>query len=233
MRVLDACCGIGGGARGYQLAGHEVTGVDVAKQPDYPGKFLHGDVLHLLRFFNSRLAERYDAIHASFPCTGYSAPSVGTNAVRGNSHPRLVDVGRELLEATGLPYVLENVAGSPVRKDLMLCGEMFRDPADDGPAIIGHRWFEFGGGWPVPTGPRHPAHRGYVRGWRHGVYREGPYVAAYGSGGGKASVEEMRHAKGITWSRDHLGLRDALPVAYGLFLGHSLADLPLRVDRPV
>lgn len=70
--------------------------------------------------------------------------------------------------------------------------------------------------------PRTRRHRGYVRGWRHGIYRDGPYVAAYGSGGGKATVAEMRHAKGIDWSHDHLGLRDALPVAYGLFLGRSL-----------
>ena len=33
--ILDGCCGAGGAARGYVLAGHEVWGADSAPQPNY------------------------------------------------------------------------------------------------------------------------------------------------------------------------------------------------------
>ncbi len=81
-----------------------------------------------------------------------------------------------------------------------------------GLGVLMHRHFELGG-W-ITAQPAHPKHRGYVRGWRHGVYREGPYVAAYGAGGGKATVDEIRAAKRIDWSTDHLRLREALPPAF-------------------
>lgn len=65
-----------------------------------------------------------------------------------------------------------------------------------------------------------------MRGWRHGVWREGPYVAAYGKGGGKATVAEIREAKGIDWMTDHLNLRDAIPPIYTESIGrHLMGDL--------
>ncbi|MGC5005114.1 hypothetical protein [Streptomyces sp. DT203] len=64
------------------------------------------------------------------------------------------------------------MAGSDVRKDIRLCGEQF------GLGVLMHRYFELGG-WTFPQ-PVHPRHRGYVRGYRHGIWRDGPYVAAYG-----------------------------------------------------
>lgn len=62
-------------------------------------------------------------------------------------------------------------------------------------------------------------HRGYVRGHRHGIYREGPYVAPYGSGGGKASVPEMQTAMGITWTDVREELTEAIPLAYTKWIG--------------
>lgn len=148
---------------------------------------------------------------------GRGAPTKGTNARRnaaiGRTYPRLITPTRAALEATRRPYVIENVAGSEVRKDLRLCGEMF------GLAVLMHRYFELGG-WTTAQ-PVHPAHRGRVRGWRHGEYHEGPYVAAYGKGGGKATTEEIRAAKGIDWSTDHFRLREALPPAYTEWIGRA------------
>ena len=219
VRILDAFCCIGGATRGYQMLGAHVTGVDIAPQPDYCGdRFVQGDAVT----FIAEHGHRFDFIHASPPCQGECAPTKGTNAARnaatGRTHPRLITPTRAALQATGRPYVIENVAGSTVRKDLRLCGEMF------GLAVIMHRYFETGGGLAIAP-PTHPRHRGRVRGWRHGRYFDGPYVAAYGKGGGKATVTEIQHAKGIHWSTDHRALCEALPPAYTRFIGLALASL--------
>ncbi|MFE4373276.1 DNA methylase [Streptomyces sp. NPDC056835] len=214
-RLLDAYSCIGGAARGYQRAGFHVTGVDVRPMPDYCGDtFVQGDAIEFIRAHG----HEFDFIHASPPCQGESAPTKGTNAARltatGRSHPRLIVPTRAALDAIGRPYAIENVAGSEVRKDLRLCGESF------GLAVLMHRYFELSG-WTVHQ-PVHPRHRGRVRGWRHG-----PYVAAYGKGGGKATVEEIRTAKGIDWSTDHFNLREALPPAYTEWIGAAfLASAP-------
>jgi hypothetical protein len=216
IRILDAFCCIGGACRGYQMAGAHVTGVDISDQPDYCGdSFIRADAVA----FIAEHGHRFDFIHTSPPCQGESAPTKGSNAARnratGRTHPRLITATRTALHTTGKPFVIENVAGSTVRKDLMLCGEMF------GLDVLMHRYFETHR--LTVHQPDHPAHRGRVRGWRHGVYYDGPYVAAYGNGGGKATVVEMRTAKGIDWSSDPRGLREALPPAYTRHIGHALA----------
>ncbi|WP_406178662.1 DNA methylase [Streptomyces canus] len=226
FRVLDAYSCIGGATKGLKLAlpGCHVTGVDIQAQPDYCGDVFHqGDAIEYIRAHG----HEFDFIHASPPCQGEGAPTKGTNAARnaaiGRTYPRLIAPTRAALESTGRPYVMENVAGSEVRKDLRLCGEMF------GLGVLMHRYFELGG-WTTAQ-PAHPQHRGYVRGWRHGVYRDGPYVAAYGAGGGKATVEEIRAAKGIDWSTDHLRLREALPPAYTEWIARAyLATLAPRLE---
>lgn len=214
--VLDLFCCQGGATRGYQEAGFQVIGVDINPQPRYIGEgFVQADAVAYVLEHMEEIRQEFAFVHASPPCQGEGAPAKGTNAVRGNPHPRLIEPTRDALEALGLPYVIENVAGSGVRKDLRLCGEMF------GLGVIMHRFFEFGGGLEVPQ-PAHPRHRGRVRGWRHGQYFDGPYVAAYGKGGGKATVEEMREAKGIDWTSDHLALREAIPPAYARYIGEHV-----------
>ncbi|MGW3100339.1 DNA methylase [Streptomyces sp. NPDC001102] len=214
---------MGGATEGYRRAfgNCHITGVDIQAQPDYCGDAFHlGDAIEFIRAHG----HEYDFIHASPPCQGEGAPTKGTNAARnaaiGRTYPRLIAPTRAALEATGRPYVIENVPGSEVRKDIRLCGEQF------GLAVLMHRYFELGS-WTTRQ-PAHPKHRGYVRGYRHGEYREGPYVAAYGQGGGKATVEEIREAKRIDWSTDHLRLREALPPAYTEWIGRAfLTAVPL------
>lgn len=211
LRALDLFCCIGGMTKGLQRAGFHVTGIDLKAWPDYCGDaFILADAIEYMLAHG----HEYDFIHASPPCQGEGAPAKGTNQALGREYPRLITPIRAALETTGRPYTIENVAGSTVRKDLRLCGEMF------GLGVIMHRYFELGG-WNLPQ-PRHLPHRGRVRGWRHGTYYEGPYVAAYGKGGGKATVPEMRNAKGIDWSADHFALREALPPAYGEFIGRAV-----------
>lgn len=215
LEVLDLFCCAGGATRGYQEAGFQVIGVDINPQPDYIGEeFVQADAVMYVLEHAEEIRSRFAFVHASPPCQGEGAPAKGTNKVRGNPHPRLIEPTRDALEALGLPFLMENVAGSGVRKDLTLCGEMF------GLGVIMHRYFELHG-LEVPQ-PAHPRHRGRVRGWRHGQYFDGPYVAAYGKGGGKATVEEMREAKGIDWTSDHLALREAIPPAYARYIGEHV-----------
>jgi site-specific DNA-cytosine methylase len=208
MRILDLFCGAGGAARGYQLAGWHVTGVDIVPQPHYCGDgFIQGDALDFLTA-NWR---DFDAIHASPPCQASTALTKGTN--KGREYVQLIPETRRLLRATGLPTILENVQGSDLRRDLTLCGEMF------GLDVIRHRYFETS--FPV-TQPLHRPHRGRVRGWRHGTYYDGPYVAVYGDGGGKGSVTDWQAAMGIDWTDDRKAIAEAVPPAYCELVGRQL-----------
>ncbi|WP_433889341.1 DNA methylase [Streptomyces sp. CA-111067] len=217
LRVLDLFCCAGGAATGYHRAGFAVDGVDIAPRPRYPFRFVQADALeHLARLTATGEIGRYTLIHTSPPCQAGCTLTVGTNASRdwGRDHPQLIPELRVLLDATGLPYVIEQPNGrAPVRRDLTLCGEMF------GLGVLRHRGLELGG-WST-TQPAHPRHRGYVRGYRHGVYNDGPYVAAYGSGGGKATVAEMQHAMGITWTDVRHELTEAIPPAFTHWLGRA------------
>ncbi|MGW4228942.1 DNA methylase [Streptomyces sp. NPDC004980] len=214
-RVLDLFSCAGGAAMGYHRAGFDIDGVDIAHRPNYPFPYHRGDALDRLNhLIATGEIERYALAHASPPCQAQCALTVGTNRSQGwgGTHDDLVAPTRVLLEKSGLPYVIEQPNGrATIRKDLSLCGEMF------GLGVLRHRNFELGC-W-MALRPTHPAHRGYVRGHRHGVYREGPYVAPYGSGGGKATVPEMQSAMGITWTDVREELTEAIPPAYTQWIG--------------
>ncbi|MCX4415629.1 DNA methylase [[Kitasatospora] papulosa] len=223
--LLDLFSCAGGAAMGYHRAGFEVTGVDIVDRSNYPFTLHRADALeHLAHLIATGEIQRYAAVHTSPPCQAGCALTVGTNASQGwgGCHEDLVAPTRELLEASGLPYVIEQPNGKArIRKDLSLCGEMF------GLGVLRHRNFELGR-WTIPR-PAHPKHRGYVRGYRHGVYRDGPYVAAYGSGGGKATIPEMQAAMGITWTDVREELTEAIPPAFAEHIGRAL----LAAVRPV
>lgn len=102
---------------GYHRAGFDVVGVDIAPQPRYPFEFHQGDALEYV----AAHGHEFDAIHASPPCQGYSA----TRFIRGNAHSDLVGPTREALQASGKPYVIENVAGAPLLNPVTLVGSMF------------------------------------------------------------------------------------------------------------
>jgi len=117
-RLLDLFSGCGGSAVGYARAGFEVVGVDVAPMPRYPFEFHQGDALEYL----AEHWQEFDAVHASPPCQAYSA----LRAMHPNKiHPDLVDPTRWALLDVGLPFVMENVVGAPMRNAVTLCGSMF------------------------------------------------------------------------------------------------------------
>lgn len=127
---------------GYHLAGFEVDGCDIADRPRYPFTYHRGDALeYLAHLIATGEIERYTLAHASPPCQAGCALTVGTNESQGwgGAHEDLVAPTRALLDASGLPYVIEQPNGrAAIRKDLTLCGEMF------GLGVLRHRNFELG-----------------------------------------------------------------------------------------
>lgn len=203
-RLLDMFCGGGGAAMGYHRAGFDVVGVDIKPQPDYPFTFFRGNALLFP-------LDGFDVIHASPPCQTHSRTA---NLARGQGKQAstidLIPPTRELLIASGKPYVIENVEGSPLRSPLMLCGSMF----DLG--VKRHRLFESN----VALFSKGPCdHKG-----------QGRPVGVYGSpnddiprGGRTGSLEEAREAMGIDWlpwSR----LKEAIPPAYTEWIGAQMLD---------
>ncbi|MGW2512386.1 DNA methylase [Streptomyces scopuliridis] len=215
QRVLDLFSCSGGAGKGYEWAGFEVDGCDIAHRPNYPFPYHRGDALEYLdRLITTGEIERYTLVHASPPCQAGCGLTVGTNQSQrwGGVHEDLVAPTRTLLDTSGLPYVIEQPNGrAEIRKDISLCGVMF------GLKVFRHRNFELGR-WSTAK-PAHVKHEGYVRGWRHGVYRDGPYIAAYGKGGGKGNVTEMQQAMGITWTDVREELTEAIPPAYTKWIG--------------
>lgn len=232
--VLDLFCCAGGATRGYQQAGFRAYGVDKVPRPNYCGEeFRRRDALGLLTGWLKAAfpLKRYSLIHASPPCQARSTLTTGTNRAMGwgREHDQLVPAVRDLLDRTGLPYVIEQPSnhGGLIRTDLTLCGDMFEHP-DRPPWVQRHRDFEIHGFTvaqpPHPKGPI-SGHRGYVRGYRGrhggtpGFYRDGPYIAAYGDGGGKGEIPEMQHALGIDWTDVREELTEAIPPSYTALIG--------------
>lgn len=208
-KLLDLFCCAGGAGEGYDRAGFEVVGVDIVDRPNYPHKFIKADALEVLQDLD--FLSEFDAIHASPPCQAKCTLTKGTNAHLADNHVDLYPIVAPLMYASGLPGVIENPES---RKDMVLCGEMF----DLG--VIRHRNIELVN-WSAPA-PKHKKHRGRVRGYRHGVWYDGPYIAAYGKGGGKGNVKEMQEAMGIDWTDVHEELTEAIPPAYTEYIGHQL-----------
>lgn len=210
--MIDLFAGAGGAAKGYMDAGFDVVGVDIEPQPEYPGHFVQMDCMdYLNNLLWMKHATDVSFIHASPPCQAHSSLTKGTNL--GRAYMDFIPQTRAFLERLGIPFVIENVAGAPIRRDLMLCGEMF------GLGVIRHRYFELGG-WSIEQ-PAHLPHRGKVQGWNHGVYQDGPYRAVYGEGGGKGSIEEWQQAMGLSHITTRRGLAESIPSAYSRYIGEQ------------
>lgn len=220
--LLDAFCGAGGAAKGYQRAGFDVIGVDINPQPRYVGDFVQGDALEFIANFGSL----FDAIHASPPCQAYSITKKIWARTREKEHPDLLAITRDALVRTGRPFVIENVPLAPMRADLILCGTMF-GLGWNGYQLFRHRLFESGGGFNLSPFP--PATCGHqatpISVFGHGgEFRIGERRMEGGSMRKKALRVPMAAAcesMGIDWMK-RSELVESIPPAYTEFIGKQL-----------
>ena len=212
-RLLDLFSCAGGAAVGYARAGFEVVGVDITPQPRYPFEFIQADALEL----DPAVVATFDAIHASPPCQAYS--DLAKRNGNGHMWPELIEPTREMLAASGLPYVIENVEGAPLRDYIVLCGTMFPELR-----VLRHRLFETS--FPIYSPPhgRHPlvhtharrkAHYGRTNEWDD-------YVQV--TGGGNSTLAAASDAMGIDWMTKR-EINEAIPPAYAEYIGRTLIKI--------
>lgn len=223
--LVDLCCKAGGASVGYERAGFEVIGIDVDPQPRYPFRFIRADLRDLTP--GDLLDLGAVAIAASPPCKVHTALKPFSHS----HHVNLIPATRDLLFATDLPYVIENVPGAPLHDPLVLCGSTF------GLGVRRHRLFEVSGFKVDQPACRHreqDAHKIYpVRRYHkeHGGRRVvmSSVVGVYGGGQGlgPGEVPLWRRAMGIDWMvRDELS--QAVPPAYTEYIGRALFEQVTR-----
>ena len=198
---------------GYHLAGFDVVGVDLNPIPNYPFELHQGDALEFL----AARGHEFDAIHASPPCQGYlNLGAVNRALGRSYEYPDLIAATRGLLIASGVPYVIENVAdaGKHLISPVRICGTGLHMP------LRRHRMFESN----ILLEGVACAHYRYTMprywtGWRpKGEHRLSTVVQVYGNGGGR---HEWPAAMGIDWMTPH-EMCEAIPPAYTEHVGAQL-----------
>jgi DNA (cytosine-5)-methyltransferase 1 len=201
-RIADLFCGAGGAARGLQQAGFHVTGYDIVHQPRYAGdEFVQADALEVD-------LSGFDAVWASPPCQWVTFAAIQWRK-NGREYPQLVEPTRNLLMASGIPYIIEQPVGRPLVNPVLLNGATF------GLHVKRDRYFETSFAMPLVllNGEERPAHFGRPFDARRG---ELFYPVGHFSG-----VEAAREAMGVPWmTRDEVS--QAIPPAYSKFLGEQL-----------
>ena len=166
---------------------------------------------------------RADFIHVSPPCQFYSQMSRCRPGLAA-TYPDLIGPVRELLTASGKPYVIENVEEArPWLKDpVTLCGFML------GREMYRHRLFEAGGGFALAAPPVPPAGLPGPRkscGWPHptpaakaGHWVPGKFVSV----SGHERRGPVNAAMEIGWMRNREDVAEAVPPCMTRWIGEQL-----------
>ena len=232
MKLLDAFCGEGGAAAGYQRAGFDVTGIDIKPRfaKRYPGRFIHADAIDYI----TAHGHEYDAIHASPPCQTYSRATAGNKAAR-DKYAALIPQTRTALQAAGRPYVIENVddAGPELINPIRLCGTMLglTTTDDDGTPLElwRHRWFEASFPLREPSPCRHGRYSPQVAGCYDGARRDKHEARHIRKGGYVPPKPILERLIGIDWMTEH-GLFESIPPVYAEWVGLQLRQHLLAVN---
>lgn len=209
-RLLVGFCGAGGDTAGWRRAGFHVTGVDKDPQPHYCGdEFVQAD---MLEFMASADLSSFVAIVGGPPCQAYSDLQKQSK----REYPKLIEPFRALLLETGLPYVIENVSGAPLRSPIMLCGTMF-----PGLRVIRHRLFESNFPIMVPAHPRHPLVFTHDKRKAHHGRLDQNESFVQVTGGGNCTIANKLAAMGVPWMTGDEA-NEAIPPAYAEHIGEYL-----------
>ena len=222
IRIADLFCCAGGATGGMDDEETKVTGFDIEDQPEYPAEFVKQNVFFLDAEY---LKKNFDFIWASPKCQKFAW---GSSKSRKDRELNQIPGTRELLEKTGLPYVIENVPNAPLRTDLTLCGEMF------GLRVRRHRIFEISGF--KCKQPKHPKHKKaydmpieFLQNTPEGLFTEPipikkekhsyyAQVAGHGGDGYSFKLKDWQKAMGIDWIQNRESLTQAIPPAYSKYI---------------
>lgn len=223
--LVDLYCGEGGSAEGYAQAGWDVIGVDINPQPRFPYTFIKANCLDP----DHRLFRLADAISASPPCQGMT--EMNNDKSR---HLNLIPATRALLQASGKPYVIENVRGARPHliNPVSLFGTMFDNHciASDGTRFVlsRERLFETNWGLPRPIdygtsgAPIANIIGGHFR-VRSGKYRTGKGTGRTVDLPGEDRPALARQLMGMP-AGSMAGMSEAVPPAYCRYIGERLRE---------
>lgn len=214
----------GGMTKGYQDAGWYVIAVDVVDHSDRSP----ADEFHVIKPEDTfdviaELAPQADALHSGLPCQKYTH---GNAANDTSDLPDLITPCRAAFQATGLPWVIENVPRAPLVNPMTLCGTMFGLTAVDDDVttlhLRRHRLFE-SNVLLTPPGPCvHP--RGVQWAGSYGGARRDKHEARQVRKGGYVPPKPvLERLLGIDWMSEY-GLFQAIPPVYAEHIGRQLLD---------
>lgn len=218
--LLDLYCGAGGAGKGYAQAGFDVIGVDNVPQPNYPFKFIRADAMTFP-------LDGFDAYHASPPCKGYT----NLRHLHDTNHPLLIAATRERLEATGKPYVIENVedAKSHMRNPIKLCGSAFQL------RVRRHRLFESNVKLEAPKCDHAWQNASQIFTMRvsqsRGLFRTSGVISVHGGAqlhpdwlAGQSELDVISGAMDIYWM-NKTEINQAIPPAYTKYIGEQIMGI--------
>lgn len=246
--VLDLCAGGFGASWGYVLAGATVTAVDIVERAHRPDTdritFVKADVVDVVK--DHAYLQSFDLVAGSPPCKVHTRLRHLVEAQGGKPiHPDLLGPVRAELLAAGVPYVLENVEGAPLRPDVRLCGSMFglhtHDSAGARRWLRRHRLFELGGwgnhGMAIQPEPCCSCMSGCSRPMCGHRIAGGRPLGIYGSKNDQApdggqtceTLDQARELMGAPWM-SWGAITQAIPPAYthhlgAAFLAESMAGV--------
>jgi DNA (cytosine-5)-methyltransferase 1 len=214
--LLDLFCGAGGAGMGYHRAGFDVVGIDIDPQPHYPFAFRQANALDPALWLDATGGRYPDAIHASPPCQRFSKSVSRKHRER---HPDLIEPTRELLVASGVPWVIENVPRAPLRDPITLCGSSFDLE------VRRHRRFEMSDPPLFVPQCRHFAYEPkYAPAWnRTELLRFRPISGGWT--GASDDLEGDKRGMGIDWDVTRHELSESIPPAYTEWIGRVMLGL--------